>query len=154
MKEQPIHYWIPAWMKTVIKQRTCSKCNYAVSTKDVIAVGIREIRTKKSCLFAEHQCSKCNHRSITTFGREKIGSLQDLCFVLLESIRTIKKLEKAKKLTEKIQNDMSDKKIGEFLEFIRNVPTHDEFLKHIGCPTLGEADQNNKDNTKNEDTNS
>ena len=42
-------------------------------------------------------------------------------------------METARRLTEKIKDDMDDQNVDKFLEFLREVPTHDEFLKHIGC---------------------
>ena len=136
MLDKKFHYWLPSWMKIVIRKRKCSKCNYPINDQDIIAVGIRELQGRKqSCLFTEHQCSQCLHRSITTFGKEKIGTIQGMCFTLLDSIERKKKLEKAHRITEKFKDEMSDKNVNDFLKFLYNVESHDEFLKKIGSPT-------------------
>ncbi len=135
MTDKRLNYWIPKWMSDVINRRVCSKCKKKARSIDVIAIGIRELNTGKSCLYSEHQCSKCSHRSLTLFDKNdkrKTGTLQEMCFTLLESIKNKKRIETARQLTEKMQNDMSDQNVNKFLKFLRNVPTHDEFLRHIG----------------------
>ena len=149
MKNKRMNYWIPKWMINTIERRMCLKCKNPIKSTDVIAVGIRELESGKSSLYSEHECSKCSHRSIILHDKEKTGTLQEMCFTLLDSIKIKKKMETALRLTEKIKGDMSDKSVKKFLKFLKEVPTHDAFLKHIGSSLDTHFDSDGKNDNSN-----
>jgi len=125
--------WLPEWVYTSLNARTCSQCNSKYSKNDIIAVGVRKIENPNYAMYIEHKCFKCRFRALTTISKRKEDSLEQLCYVILESIKKRKLSEKSKLINKhKIDEPISDSEVIEFLDFINENTLHDDFLREIG----------------------
>lgn len=127
-------YWLPDWIQNTIKKRSCSQCNKRYTTDDIIAVGIRSIdKDSSECsMYVEHECSSCGYRALTTFGKQKESSLEGMCCSILENIRSKKKAEKSRMLRKRKEGVMTECEVTNFLNFMKNNDTHEDFLREIG----------------------
>ena len=133
--DKKLHYWLPPWIIAIINKKTCSKCSNKINSSNIIAVGIREAPANQKVLFTEQQCPSCKTRSVAVFNKEKANSLKELCFSLLESIKKKRQAEISVDLSKaNMRGEIKQDKVDEFLTFLQDVETHDEFMKRIGCP--------------------
>lgn len=129
---KPFYHWLPEWVQSGLKKRSCSKCEIKYSTQDIIAVGIRQVGEPHECaMYIEHVCSSCGYRALTTFGKEKENSLEGMCCVVLESIKKKKLTEKSRLLRKQKEGNMTDREVNKFLKFNKKA-SHEDFLKEIG----------------------
>jgi hypothetical protein len=133
MTERPFYYWLPEWIYAPLDRRCCSQCETKYTKNDITAVGVRKLEDSAYALYVEHQCSSCNFRALTTFGKQKEDSLERLCYVVLESIKKRKITEKAKMLQKhKDDKPMTEKEVKGFISFMQTSESHEDFLREIG----------------------
>ena len=136
MAKKSFHYWLPEWVQNSLNHKICGKCSKKYSNKDIVAIGIRESESEENnyCSFyVEHKCSSCDYRSLITLNKQKEVSLENMCFTILEGIRKRKLTEKSRAIKKNTnQNPISDKEMKNFIKFVNNTKTHEEFLKGIG----------------------
>lgn len=129
---KPFYHWLPDWVQSGLKKRSCSQCETVYSARDIIAVGIRQINDSHKCaMYVEHVCSSCKFRALTTFGKEKEDNLEGMCCVVLESIKKKKLAEKSRLLRKRKEGNMTDGEVDKFLKFNKEA-SHEDFLKEIG----------------------
>lgn len=127
-----IFNYIPQWIVSALRNKRCKKCETFISKKDIIAVGIRDHDGQQS-LYIEHLCSNkgCAWRGIVNF-QNKEASIEELCYMLLESAKNQKASERSRQIeSKKNGGSITDKEVTEFLKFLNKNETHDEFLKAI-----------------------
>lgn len=140
-------YWLPPSVVEIVSEKNCTQCNTKINKDSIIGVGIREHQDAYT-IFVEHVCQNCDCREMTFFGRQFVGSLEDMCYALLESIQDKKLLEKSKSVenTPKPQEtSISDSEVKNLLDLMNN-SSFDDFLKHIGAEQYKEK---NDDKNKN-----
>ena len=123
---------MPHWMFSGLKNRFCAKCGEHAQKQDIIGVGIRE-SGDRSILYIEHKCSKCDYREITTMPKRK-GTIEELCYVMLEGINQKKVSERSKLFHDKqkiSRSKISKSEVDDLLKFMNASRTHEEFLKYI-----------------------
>ena len=130
----PIHEYIPHWMSTIVESKTCNKCQCPSTRKDICAIGIRSFdQSNRTIFYVEHQCSECQTRIITSFGAQKTGSIEELCYLLLEQMQSRRSLEKS--LDTKRSQDLDgikDNEVESLLRFMNKNQSHEEFMRFIG----------------------
>jgi len=131
--DRPIYEYVPRWMFVVVESKTCEKCQQPSTRKDICAVGLRTFDQNRTTFYVEHQCSKCHTRIITSFGAQKTGSTEDLCYILLEQMQAQKKLQKSQEIEKSHgSGKIRDEEVESLLKFMRNTESHEEFMKFIG----------------------
>lgn len=143
MRKNSISYWTPDWVLTAIYNRLCSECNSKFTKSDIVAVGMREVNSGVA-MYVEHLCKSCGYRAITTLGRQKEESLEEMCYTLLEGIKRKKIAHRVKELRKKQEGKMTDKEVKSMINFIQKAETHEEFLDKMG-ETQPPKKQNDKD---------
>lgn len=140
----PFFYNVPSWMIRYISGERCSECGTPVSKKNIIAIGIRQ-HQNQATPYIEHECSKCKFRAITSFGGHKKGTLQELCYMLLEELQNKNKIRVAIE-TEGIRKKtkMTDKEVSDFLKRLDKATTYDELLKEIGATGYQSGEEKKK----------
>lgn len=125
--------WMPDWAQNALKTRTCSQCSTKYSKADIVAIGIRDIDEGTS-LYIEHKCSSCGFRALTTFGKHKETTLEELCYTLLEHIKK-RKLAQKSCLFDVYHNPkpFGDDEVKKFIAFINDSKTHEEVMREIGA---------------------
>lgn len=120
-------------MLNEMSNKHCSKCDTKVTKKDIIAVGVRQNKVNSKTLYMEHCCPKCQYREMTACSSKKTGSLEEMCYVLLNSIQQKKKFSIPNKLEYNKNTNIpwTDKEISDFHTFINGCENHSDFLKHI-----------------------
>lgn len=128
---EKIFNYVPHWISSGLRDRTCMKCHTEITRKDIIAVGVRQANDKH-VIYVEHACPKCKWREMTNFDRKKT-SIEELCYILLEGIRSRKNSEKSRQIeaAKSHGSQMSDKEVKSFLDFMNSNNSHEEFMKHI-----------------------
>lgn len=113
--------------------RKCGKCKGSVDKNNIIAAGIRESNLGGNCLYLEHVCPKCKWREILSFSGQQSAKLETLCYILLDSLRGQKDVAKSKEIEAKQQKSskISDAEVEDFLKFVQNNDSHDDFMKFI-----------------------
>ena len=132
---QELYNSLPDWVLNSVKKNNCHQCQEILTHTDLISVGIRRFKNKHS-LFVEFCCQHCGYREITAI-ETKYNTVEDLCYILLEEVQRKRKLHKSHQhhqKTGKNQSKISQKEMQDFINFVRKVPTHDEFMKEIGAP--------------------
>lgn len=130
MKNKPLYQDLPDWVFDGIKDNSCCQCDNPFNKDTIVAIGIRQVK-KSIAFFVEHQCSKCGFRAITSFGREKENSLENMCHTLLRHINSQKVVQNALGFKKHLSEPMTDQEVVQFIKFVQNNETHDEFLKEI-----------------------
>lgn len=125
--------YIPYHIRSQFK-RKCRKCNTVIGGDDVIALGLRKVRSQY-CLYIEHRCKQCKWREITVFSDDPM-SVEHLCYLILNSMQNKRAAEIAQ-ITEqnnsKIKKSISDDEVRELLHFINNNSSYQDFMKFIGA---------------------
>ena len=128
---QDLHQSLPERILNSVKKTNCHQCHEVLVHSDIISVGIRRFKNKHA-LFVEFCCQNCGYREITAIDT-KYNTVEDLCYMLLEEVQRKRKLNKTKQQkTGKNQSKISQKEMQDFIQFVRKVPTHEEFMKEIG----------------------
>jgi len=140
MKNKPVYHYAPAWMIEELKGRQCDKCSQSITKENIIAIGIRDNNANKT-IYMEHQCPKCKYREMTNCGGDKRGTLEELCYALLEELQLRKRAEKAKLARKNarinkqgMSKPWTNKEVEEFKKFIGKCDSHDQFLEYIRAP--------------------
>ena len=143
MSERPFHYWLPEWVYATLDRRCCSQCETKYTKSDIIAVGVRKVEDPAYAMYIEHQCSSCGFRALTTFGKQKEDTLERLCYVILESIKKRKLVQKSQTL-KRVRNDkpMTEIEVSKFKNFLQTSESHEDFLREIGVTFPGTKEQN------------
>lgn len=145
MSDDKIYQCVPQWIVAELRNRFCKGCGQGVDKKDVIAIGVRET-SKKNSIFVEHACSNCKKREITSFYK---STLEDLCYTILDSIQQRRDMNKAKEIESKESSQtsqISDEEVKNFIDFINQSESHEEFMKHIRADKFkGIEDEPGKD---------
>ncbi len=90
MNNLPLHCYTPRWMLNIIETKKCAACGTKARKKDICAVGIRNFGSEgKKTMYVEHKCPRCSTRTITSFAKEKLASVEDLCYMMIEQIQTV-----------------------------------------------------------------
>jgi len=132
---------VPRWMSKVIENKVCERCQQSAAKEDICAVGIRAFGRKKDTTFyVEHQCSKCQVRIITSFGAQKTGSAEELCYILLEQLQTQRRLQKAREFEPESIGKIRDEEVESFLSFMNENESHEDFMKFIGSKLQNDED--------------
>lgn len=124
--------YVPHWMTLGLRTRQCKKCDTQISKRDIIGIGIRDkAYDNNPAIYAEHKCPKCHWREITVFKHK--ASVEELCYILLEGIKSQKATEKARQRESQnaSTSGISDDEVQSFLDFMNNNESYDEFMKHI-----------------------
>lgn len=124
----------PNWILKIIEQKKCASCGADVKKTGICAIGIRTVKENKNknALYVEHMCSNCSSRTISSF-QEKVDTVEQLCYLLIEEIHNRKKLEKAKRTKKPNKTGViSEEEYEEVMKFLKNNDDHSEFLKYIG----------------------
>ncbi len=137
MSNNSFYEWLPKWAYSSLQERSCSQCNKNYTKNDIVAIGLRTTEDNSYAMYVEHQCSKCKFRALTILGKQKEDTLEKLCYIILESIKT-KKITHKSKLTHKHKknNPMTDKEVRKFIKFMNSNQTHADFCKEIGIITF------------------
>ncbi len=146
MQGKRLFYWVPNWISNVLKEKGCDKCSNNIRKQDIIAIGIREVGNK-TALYVEHICSKCGFREITSLAGSKKGTLEEMCYILLEEIQYKRSTDKAREL-EKSQyhSKITKKEMEDFAKFMNSPYNHEDFMKFIGAHEIKEdVDERSKD---------
>jgi len=144
---KPLHFQIPHWIiKGSINNKLCANCNNKIKREHVIAMGIRT-SGNDATLFLEYQCQKCKYREIITITSDtnKSMTIEDLCFLLLDSIQKQKETQSAlscNKKKKKSGGKITDKEVSQFLEFMNRSEHYEDLLKHLRINTNNHGKQN------------
>ena len=125
------HFNISPWMLKSINNKYCSKCQESIIKENIIGIGIREFKNKL-VIFLEHLC-KCGYKEVTPVIKKNM-TIEEMCYSLLEESQNRKAIHISQHLelpTEKM-TPISQKEADEFIKFLKDVPNHDLFMKHIG----------------------
>lgn len=132
--DSPIYTYIPRWMSTIVESKICEKCQKQSNKKDICAIGVRSFGKKNDIVFyVEHQCTKCKARIITSFGAQKVGCIEEMCYILLEQLHAQRKIQKSLEYeTQQKQGQMTDEEVELLLDFMSKSKSHEDFMKFIG----------------------
>lgn len=133
--------YIPGWMINILHAKNCSECQCPVKKTDILALGIRKIEdSDKLTLVVEHACQQCKKRVMTSFSREKQGSVEDFCYLLIEHMHKQKEIETSQKITHlPNQEAISDKEVKELLDFMYHSKSHEDFMKFIDASKFSDG---------------
>ena len=137
--KQPFYVFVPQWMIKLIEQKKCSQCDTPVIREYIQATGIREQEEGKNVFFVEHCCAHCNYTVCTNFNNEKAGSLEDLCYDMIEQANKCRELIIAKdmELNKKQKSkNICDTEMKKCINFLKKVKSHKDFLKYIGADNI------------------
>ena len=143
MENKPLYTHVPRWMTTVVESKICEKCRIPFLKTGICAIGIRNFgKDDNTTFYVEHQCSRCSTRVITSFGAQKTGSTEELCYLLIEQMQAQRKVWKSQQLEKGgEQGIIKDKEVKELLDFINHSISHDDFLKFIGSKDISKDDK-------------
>lgn len=147
MSDKPIYYYLPNWMSEELKERQCDQCGHGVAREDVIAIGIRENKDNNKTIYMEHQCPNCEYREMTSCGGNRKGTLDEMCYILIEEVQRRKSIERAKKLRKinHIKKPWTDKEVDDFKQYMKKCSSYEQFLEHIRASKyLGEQKYNDE----------
>ena len=130
----------PSWILKIIEKKKCAECGAIVKKTDICAIGIRKVTEEKNTLYVEHLCSKCAKRTITSLAKEKVDGVEGLCYLLIEEMHNLRKIENSSKRrkTNK-KGSISDQEFKDMVKFLNNNDTHLEFMKYIGINVKNES---------------
>jgi len=136
-EKQPLYTCIPQWIAGIVETKKCYKCKNKVSRKDICAIGIRTFREDQNTVYVEHLCPKCKSRTVTSFAKEKLASVEDLCYMLIEQIHNKRRIRKSQHLEGRCYGDrIEDKEVESLIKFMEEAKSFEEVLKYIGSPDL------------------
>ncbi len=145
---KPLHFWVSPWMASELNGRQCGRCGTFYRKENVIQIGLRYSEPDTTYITLEHQCDGCQYRETTSLANHANGSLEEMCFMLLDEIQKKRSIEKSQSMTKqfgsKQNKQMTNNEVNEFLKNLNNFESHDDFMKHI------KADQYQPKNKKNE----
>lgn len=131
MKQKPFHYWMPNWVLSSVDNKNCTECFYNFKKDNIISIGIRKHKGNRN-MFIEHKCSNCGKKSIILVGGNDENSIENMCYVLLDSIKTKKITEKSSGLTKKLKGSLTKQEANKMIDFIRKSKTHNDLLREMG----------------------
>lgn len=142
----PLYSQIPKWiLKGSIDKKLCTQCDCKIKKEQVIAIGIRTFNGN-SILFLECQCYHCKYREVINVTNDDHKSLtvEDLCFLLLESVQKQKSMQKSvsRKKKKKSGGKITDKEVSQFLEFMNKSEHYEDLLKHLNISINKHGQQN------------
>lgn len=132
--DAPFYHNVPSWMIRYLAHAKCSKCENQIRKADLTAIGIRG-QDGKSVPYVEYQCSKCDHRAMKSFGGHCKGTIEEICYMLLEEVQNKKRIHQARNHERKGQTSglMTDDEVKEFLDSMSKYETYAELLEEIGA---------------------
>jgi hypothetical protein len=135
---------LPFWIIQLIKNKICGGCKKDIFKKDIVGVGIRKLDDSEDTTpYVEFCCSHCNHRSILTFSSQMKGSLEDVCLMLLESIRNKKQMHSSIGNEKTYLNtNITDEEVSKFIKYMNDNKVYDDFLKEIGASDYSQELEN------------
>jgi hypothetical protein len=137
----PLWKYLPKWMTNIINSKLCSQCHHLANKSEIIAVGVRKVKDGMYSFYVEHCCSNCEKRVITCFSKEKQGSPEDLCYLLIENLQQYRKSEKSKQIDKgKNKSPIGDDEVDDFLKFLYNNDDYQEFMNFIGAQDIPNED--------------
>ncbi len=132
MNEQEFHYWLPQWILSQIKKKSCTQCGIPYNKEYLISCGIKKTE-EGAGLFVEHVCAKCDHSERINFSTELDITLRDVCHMMLKEYQSKQQIEMSKHIRNYTSTSkMTASEVNDFLKFLET-STHEEFMKHIGC---------------------
>lgn len=142
-----LHFQIPHWIiKGSIAKKLCTHCNQKIKKEYIIAMGIRTSGNGVT-LFLEYQCQGCKYREVINIidDNNKPATIENLCFLLLESIQKDKETQNSLSRNKKKKSGgkITDKEVSRFLEFMNQSENYEDLLKHLRI----NIDHNNEQDT-------
>jgi len=134
--KHPLYACVPTWITRLVETKKCYKCKTKVTRKNICAIGIRTCGSNQNTVYVEHLCSNCDKRTVTSFSKEKLGSVEELCYMLVEQIHSNNKLTKARKLEQNHEGSIEDEEVESLVSFMDNAESFEDLLKYIGSPQL------------------
>ena len=127
---------VPMWMVKSVHGKLCNKCDNVLKKENITGIGIldNEIAT----LFVEFICPSCKYASRITFSGEKKGSVEQMCYFILEEIQNKRRTSRSRKIAKissEVKGEMTDTEVGEFINKMNSSESYNEFLKLIGAKT-------------------
>jgi RNase P subunit RPR2 len=138
-----LHKFIPNWMVSAITSTTCNQCHQPVNKEDILGLGVKEVKEYKISIFVEYQCSNCNHAARMNFSSQ-VGSVEEICYLLLDELQKKRKLAKSKAVEEKVSpSKITDDETKKFIKKMNETNSFEDFLKLIGANNLVEKENSN-----------
>jgi DNA-directed RNA polymerase subunit RPC12/RpoP len=130
----PFHQNVPSWIIKYLNYTQCNKCSQKIKKQDIVAIGIRGV-DNETTLYIEHKCPNCSHRAMKSFGSHIKGTLEELCYLLLEEGQNKRRIQQAYvNETKKInRTQMTENEIKTFLDNLNKCETYMDLLKEIGA---------------------
>lgn len=137
----PFHRNVPSWMIRYLAQAKCSKCNGPIRKAHITAIGVRG-QDDQTVPYVEYQCPCCNHRAMKSFGGQVKGTIEEICYMLLEEFQNKKRIRQSQSVQERSgpHSDMTDDEIKKFLDNMSKFETYVDLLKEIGATEWLEPD--------------
>lgn len=143
----PFHEGIPNWIVKDLHGSHCSKCDHMITKDDISAIGVRK-SDNQATPFIEYTCPNCDNRVSRAFNKEKMGTVEELCYTLLDEIRH-KKTSRATNTRNKVNNNqgpITDKEVASFKKKLKNSKNHNDFMKSMGAWTYHKMLEQRKKN--------
>jgi hypothetical protein len=138
----PFHHNVPSWMIRYLSHTQCSKCSTRIKKKDIVAIGIREYEKNSATLYIEHKCPECGFRSMKSFGERAQGTVEELCYMLLEELQNKRRVQQARGREGGIPaTEMTDAEVQAFLDSLNKYENYTDLLKEIGAMEWLEPDE-------------
>lgn len=140
--DAPFYHNVPSWMIRYLAHAKCSKCNGPIRKANITAIGIRG-QDGLSVPYVEYQCPKCDHRAMKSFGGQCKGSIEEICYMLLEEVQNKRRLKQAQFNESKGRDGalMTDDEVKKFLDSMSKYETYAELLEEIGATEWLEPDK-------------
>lgn len=139
-RKQPLYSCIPRWITSIVETKKCYKCKTPVSRKNICAIGIRSIGAAEdnhNTVYVEHACSKCEARTVTSFSKEQMGTVEHLCYMLIGQVHNNRRVQKARQLEDQFQGgQIGEEEADSLVKFMEDSESFDDLLKYIGAPEL------------------
>lgn len=138
----PFYHNVPSWMIRYLAHAKCSKCGNSIRKANLTAIGIRG-QDGKSVPYVEYQCPKCDHRAMKSFGGQHKGTVEEICYMLLEEVQNKRRIRSAQYNESRGQRSetITDDEVNRFLDSMRKCKTYVDLLDEIGATEWLEPDK-------------
>lgn len=130
----PFYRNVPAWIVRYMANAKCSKCEHPVKKNNITAIGVRG-QEEHNVPYIEYQCEKCNHRAMKSFGGHIKGTIEEICYMLLEESQNKNRIRQSKSNEgpRKLSGEMTDDEVSKFLSNMEKCETFMDLLNEIGA---------------------
>ena len=120
---------IPAWMVSTVSNTPCTECGCTITKHDISGIALKQNTTGRSSVHIEYICPECHFGARMDFGTYKNGTIEEMCYLLLDEVHKRKTLIKSRGMEKsKSKGPIQEDEVQEFIKNMNKSETFDEFL--------------------------